>query len=43
MKKKQVRTRKLRKCERGIKTKSLNTGCRYVMVNGRLVPRMGGL
>ncbi len=31
MKKKQHRTRKLRKCELGIKTKSFNHGFRYRM------------
>lgn len=39
MKKHQPRQRKLRKCERGIRTKSLNQGCRWVMSNRGLVPR----
>jgi len=38
MKKKKNRHRKLRKCERGIKTKSINKGCRYAMTNIGLIP-----
>lgn len=39
MKKLQPKHRKLRKCERGIKTKSFNKGCRYSMTNMGLIPR----
>lgn len=38
MKKKQPRQRKLRKCERGIKTRSHNPGCRYQMTHRGLLP-----
>lgn len=38
MKKKIKHQRKLRKCERGIKTKSFNRGCRYSMTFNGLMP-----
>jgi len=38
MKKNQKKQRKLRKCELGIKTKSHNKGCYYVMTNIGLLP-----
>jgi hypothetical protein len=40
MKKNQTRQRKLRKCERGIKTKNLLKGHRHVMIDGKLAPVM---
>jgi len=40
MKKKCHRPRRLRKCERSIKTKSFNKGCRYVTTLHGLQPVM---
>ena len=39
MKRKQNKHRKLRKCEKGIKTKSFYKGHRSVIINGQLKPR----
>ena len=38
MKKKNRKQRKLRKCERGVKTKSHNHGCKYNMTSKGLMP-----
>jgi len=38
MKYKNKRQRKLRKCEKGIKTKSHNKGCRYRLTNKSFMP-----
>jgi len=38
MKKQQSRQRKKRKCEQGIKTKSHNKGCRYVLTASGMRP-----
>lgn len=40
MKKRQAKHRTLRKCERGVKTKSFNKGCRYVNTLNGLQPVM---
>lgn len=41
MKKKIPKHRKLRKCERGIKTKNTNKGCYYQMTFHGLTPVIG--
>jgi len=41
VKKNHKKQRKLRKCERGIKTKAMNKGCRYALGCGKLRPIKG--
>jgi len=38
MKRKQNKQRKLRKCERGVKTKSNNMGCTYKLTDRGFMP-----